>query len=394
MNARSNATVKELVLNAYRGAPGWREWFDSHGIDLREISSEADLCRIPVLRKAQLPELQRKRPPFAGLYAGEGQPPRVFLSPGPIYDPQPEGDDPWRFAAALLRVGFAPGDIVLNAFSYHLSPAGFMFDLALRSFRATVLPTGTGNTELLVGMLKDLQVTGYAGTPSYLRALIQRAEEAGLRFGEEIHLSKAFFTAEPIPADFPQWCEERGIRFGEAYGIADAGCIAHRCHPEIGLQVAPHVLVQICDPETGQPVAEEEVGEIVVTVFDYSYPLIRFGTGDLSRWLPGEKGRKIAGVLGRTGDGVKVRGMFVYRQQLDQVIRKYPEVEYYQAEVVSAGGKDELRINLELAASAADGLVERLAEHLREVLRVKAELAIAQPGTLDRAQAALRDTRK
>jgi phenylacetate-CoA ligase len=394
MNGQKNGRIAELLLHAYRCAPGWREWFDRHGIDPREISSEDDLCSVPVLRKSQLTELQRQRPPFAGLYAGEGQPARVFLSPGPIYDPQPNGEDPWRFATALLRVGFSPGDVVLNEFSYHLSPAGFMFDQALRSFRATVLPTGTGNTELLVGMLKDLRASGYVGTPSYLRAIVQRAEEAGLRFGEEIFLAKAFFTAEPIPADFPPWCEERGIRFGEAYGIADAGCIAYRCHPETGLQVEPHVLVQLCDPDSGQPVAGEELGEIVVTVFDPDYPLIRFGTGDLSRWLPGETGRKIAGVLGRTGDGVKVRGMFVYRQQLDQVFKQYPEVGYYLAEVVGGGGKDQLRISLELAASEPGGLLERLAEHLREVLRVKAELCLVQAGTLDRSLPVLRDLRK
>lgn len=223
------------------------------------------MCRLPVLRKTELPRMQRSNPPFAGLYVGE--PERIFLSPGPIYDPQPAGDDPWRFAKALAHAGFTRGDVVLNTFSYHLSPAGFMFDKALCSLGATVVPTGTGNTELLVGMLDELRATGYVGTPSYLRALVQRAEEAGLRFGAEIRLGKAFFTAEPIPVDFADWCGERGIRFGEAYGTADAGCLAYRSQNETGLHLEESVLVQVCDPETGQPVAQGEIGEMVITLW-------------------------------------------------------------------------------------------------------------------------------
>jgi phenylacetate-CoA ligase len=386
-----SSRISELIRHAYESAPGWRDWFQQNGINPREIETESDLCRIPVLHKTDLPRLQQSNPPFGGLYAGN--PERIFLSPGPIYDPQPAGDDPWRFSKALAHAGFARGDIVLNTFSYHLSPAGFMFDKALRSLEATVVPTGVGNTELLVGMLRDLRATGYVGTPSYLRALIQRAEETGLRCGEEIHLYKAFFTAEPIPADFTDWCAERGIRFGEAYGTADAGCLAYRSQQETGLQLEENVLIQVCDPETGKPVAEGEIGEMVITVFDRQYPLIRFGTGDLSRWLPGQSGCRLAGVLGRVGDGVKVRGMFVYRQQLEQVLAVYPDVRCYRADVFSDGGKDVLQISLEVSEAAADDLLEKMSEHLRQVLRVKAELRLVPPDSLDRTQKVLQDHR-
>ncbi len=391
MSRLTRERISDLVLHAYEAAPGWRDRFDQNGLDPKEIETEEDLCRLPVLRKTELPLLQRQRPPFAGLFVGV--PERIFLSPGPIYDPQPPGEDPWRFARALAHSGFTAEDVVLNTFSYHLSPAGFMFDKALATLGAQVVPTGVGNTELLVGMLKDLRVTGYVGTPSYLRALFQRAEETGLRYGEELVLRKAFFTAEPVPADFTDWCGERGIVFGEAYGTADAGCIAYRNQGELGLQLQEHVLVQICDPESGETVGEEEIGEMVITVFDPQYPLLRFGTGDLSRWLPGQFGRKIAGVLGRTGDGVKVRGMFVYRQQLEQVLAQYAEVDYLQAEVFTESGKDVLLVSLEMAEVPAEAALEAMGEHLRQILRVKPDLRHVWPGSLDRSQKVLQDKR-
>jgi phenylacetate-CoA ligase len=385
--------LRPFLEYAYEHAPGWRAWFDQHGIQPGEIVTESDLARVPVLKKAQLPALQQKNLPFAGLYAGGGLPQRIYLSPGPIYDPQPGGDDPWRFAQALSRVGFARGDVVLNAFSYHLSPAGFMFDYALRSLQAAVVPTGVGNTELLVPLLRDLRATGYVGTPGYFRALIQRAEEAGLAFEKDILIQKAFFTAEPIPDGFADWCEARHIRFGEAYGTADAGCIAYRFHPETGMQIESQVLLQICDPVTGQPVSADQPGEIVITVLDLAYPLIRLGTGDLSRWLPEHPDSRIAGVLGRVGDGVKVRGMFVYRQQIDQVLGQYPLVTCYQAKVTNDRGKDELLITVEMDGGPNTEMLDRISDHLREVLRVRAELSWVQPGTLDRGKNVLNDSR-
>jgi phenylacetate-CoA ligase len=391
MNVGNTNRLSELIRLAYELAPGWRQWFDQHGINPQEIETAEDLLTIPVLRKTELPRLQQAAPPFAGLYVGA--PERIFLSPGPIYDPQPAGEDPWRFSTPLAHAGFGSDDIVLNTFSYHLSPAGFMFDKALRTLGASVAPTGVGNTELLVQMLRELRVTGYTGTPSYLRSLLQRAEETGMRFGEEIHLRKAFFTAEPLPPDFANWCRERGIAFGEAYGTADAGCVAYRKHDEQGLQLEANVLVQICDPQTGELLADGEVGELVITVFDHQYPLIRFGTGDLSRWLPGESERKIAGVLGRVGDGVKVRGMFVYRQQMEQVLAQYPEVDYFQADVFSHGGKDVLQISLETTGSSMEGLLETIGDNLRQILRVKAELRTVAPGSLDRSRKILEDQR-
>ncbi|UFJ41598.1 AMP-binding protein [Brevibacillus humidisoli] len=412
---QSDQRLQELIRYAYDNAAGWRERLDGLRIAPEEVVCEADLARIPVLRKEQLPALQRRSPPFAGLLAGQSLPARIFLSPGPIYDPQPAGDDPWRFARSLADVGFRSGDIVLNTFSYHLSPAGFMFDSALRKLQATVIPAGVGNTELFIPLLRDLAVTGYVGTPSYFLSLLKRAEQEGFRFGEEICLSKAFFTAEPLPPELPLWCEQRGINFGEAYGTADVGCIAYRVHPLAGLLVQPDVLVQICDPSTGTPLQPGEAGEVVITLFDSLYPLIRFGTGDLSRWLDESKTR-LAGIVGRVGDGVKVRGMFVYQQQLDQVFARFPQVACYQANVTRMEGRDQLEIQVELTDGerTADGsgradhsfhpsnntanredhpLLSQVAERIREVTRVKAVVTPVAYGKLDRTNQRFHDQR-
>ncbi|MBO8163761.1 MAG: AMP-binding protein [Brevibacillus sp.] len=399
--SRDTERLRSLVRHAYENSKGWRNRLDEQGISPEQIVTEDDLVRLPVLRKEQLPALQRQFPPFAGLAVDEPPPVRIFLSPGPIYDPQPGGEDPWRFAPALAETGFGDGDVVLNTFSYHLSPAGFMFDSALRALRAAVVPTGVGNTELLVGMLRDLAVTGYVGTPSYFLALGKRAEQEGFRFGRDIRLCKAFFTAEPLPAELADWCRERSIAFGEAYGTADAGCIGYRVHPERGLRIQEDVLIQICDPDSGEPLPPGEVGEVVITLFDEVYPLIRFATGDLSCWLDEEKSR-LAGVLGRVGDGVKVRGMFIYRQQLDNVLNGFPQVFRYQAVVSREEGRDHLEIRVELkdghankhgSFAAPDETLTRIAERVREVTRIRAAVTMVPPGTLEDSVQRLCDVR-
>lgn len=378
-------TVAELLVYACEHSSFWRERI--HGKPFTEI---------PVLKKGDLTRIQSKQPPFGGLFVSEiYEAVRIFLSPGPIYDVQGTEGDFWRFAEALETAGFGPGDIVQNTFSYHLSPAGMMFDSALRKLGATVIPAGVGNTDLQVQVLRDCQVTGYVGTPSFLATLLARAKDQGYRMGQELQLQKTFFTAEKLAPSLRREWEDLGIRIFEGYGTADAGCIAYEDGTHPGLKVASSVYLEICDPSTGKSVPVGEIGEVVVTVLDRAYPLIRFGTGDLSNWLPESAGTYISGVLGRVGDGVKVRGMFVHLKQFAPVLEKAAWVSYYQAVVTREGTLDQFTIYLENEGVVKTGeeTLTTLKEALRERIRVKPELKIVPPGTLARNEPQLRDKR-
>lgn len=390
-----NYTLQEIIQYAYQHAEGWKKRLDECGVKPDEIKEADDLVRIPVLRKDRLPEVQRNHYPFGGLAtAGASQMARIFMSPGPIYDPQAVDGDYWRFSEALSAAGFGEGDIVQNTFSYHLSPAGFMFDSALRKLGAAVVPAGVGNSELQVQIMKDVGVTGFVGTPSYLAALLEKAEELGMDPARDFRLNKAFFTAEKLSSSLRQQFESLGISVSEGYGTADAGCIAYQTGDEAGLKVTPSAIVQICDTETGEPIRSHgEMGEVVVTLLDKAYPLIRFGTGDLSAWVEGKEGDRIVGVLGRVGDGVKVRGMFVHKQQIDSVIKEFPEVEYYQAVVTREDHRDQFTLQVECGNMASFD-EENLLKRLKDVLRVTPSIVQVESGSLDRDETQLVDRRK
>ncbi|URT69280.1 phenylacetate--CoA ligase family protein [Cytobacillus firmus] len=380
--------LKKVIYHAYKNASGFKKRLDDACISPGDIQTLKDLEKIPVLKKDRLPELQSADQPFGGFAAVKpNEMERIFMSPGPIYDPQTTGKDFWRFSEALKKAGFGEGDIVQNTFSYHLSPAGFMFDSALRELGATVIPAGTGNRELQIQIMKDVRVTGYVGTPSFFNLLLHSIEEKGWKIGNEIAVNKVFFTAEMLTEQMRKRCEDNGISVYEGYGTADCGCIAFEDKQGPGLRITDSAIVQICDPQTGSEVTDGE-GEVVVTLFDKSYPLIRFGTGDLSRWVKGNEGKRIAGVLGRVSDGIKVKGMFVREKQLARVLNEagFP---VFQAVVTNEQGQDQIKIFIE----SEEGLNSELASKIQNVIRVKPILELTASGSIKKDEKKLVDKR-
>jgi phenylacetate-CoA ligase len=341
------------------------------------IETVEELHRLPVLPKDSLPELQRAHPPLGGLLGATASVVRLFASPGPIYEPQLAGEDPWHWGPALAACGIGPGDVVLNCFSYHLSPAGAMFDEACRSVGAVVVPAGVGGLDVQAQVVEELGVTAYVGLPSYLSALIEKYDAAGLAPGRW-RLTKALVTAEPLPPALRADLRRRVATVLMAYGTAECGLIAFETSPEQGLQLAPTVYVEVCDPSSGEPVLAGEPGEVVVSVLHEDYPLLRLGTGDVSRWVVDAEGPdgapRLAGVLGRVGAAVKVRGMFVYPHQASRVVQSLQDLgaETGRFVVERTGERDVLRLEL-VAGPGSDE------EHLREaaVDRARAMLRLA-----------------
>ncbi|HHY72544.1 MAG TPA: phenylacetate--CoA ligase [Bacillus bacterium] len=385
--------LEQIIQYAYDHAEGFRKWMHKANVKPSEIRTREDLGKLPVLKKEDLPALQKDNAPFGGLATvAASKMARIFMSPGPIYDPQPLDGDSWRFSEALKAAGFHEQDIVQNTFSYHLSPAGFMFDSALRKLGATVIPAGIGNKELQVQVMKDLGVTGYVGTPSFLAILLDTVEEKGWRPGSEIKLTKAFFTAEMVTAELRKRCQTFGIEVYEGYGTADCGLIAYEDKAGPGLKITETALVQLCNPLTGEelPLGEDcGEGEVVVTLFDENYPLIRFGTGDLSRWVQGFEGQRLAGVLGRVSDGIKVKGMFVREKQLTTVLSELG-YENYQAVVTRESSQDRFEIFIEAGESFESGIVEKI----KDVIRVTPTIIAVPIGSLERDCKKLIDKRK
>ncbi|WP_017755279.1 phenylacetate--CoA ligase family protein [Calidifontibacillus oryziterrae] len=384
--------LQNLLQRAYENADGFRKRMSETGITLEDIHSIDDLYKLPILKKEDLPELQQNVSPFGGFTTiPANQTARIFMSPGPIYDPQAIEEDNWRFAEALAVAGFNNEDIVQNTFSYHLSPAGFMFDSALRSLGATVIPAGTGNRDLQIQVMKDLRVTGYVGTPSFLALLLDAAEEKGWSVGNEIKLQKAFFTAEMVTAEIRERCNKGKIAVYEGYGTADCGLIAFDDKNGPGLKISKSVIVQICDPATGEPVTDSE-GEVVVTVYDHFYPLIRFGTGDLSRWVDGYVGERIAGVLGRVSDGVKVKGMFVREKQLTTLMNElgFPN---YQAVVTRVKNQDQIEIFIEAKEIIGEEQIVELVAKIKDVIIVTPVVTVSYDRKLAEAEKRLVDER-
>ncbi|HYF64907.1 MAG TPA: AMP-binding protein, partial [Herpetosiphonaceae bacterium] len=298
-----------------------RQRLAAAGIDGAGLESLEQLNRLPLLRKDDLRQIQAAQPPFGGLL---GVPPeqlaRIFQSPGPIYDPQGHGADYWGWREAFAAAGLVPGDIAMICFSYHLTPAGQMFDDSARALGCVAIPAGIGNQEQQLLALLHTGATAYVGLPSYLKALL----DTSARQNVPLSLRKAFVCAEPLPPSLRQSLESAGINVQQGYGTADLGCVAYECELKDGMHLRDDLIVQICDPASEQPLPDGEVGEIVVTTLNPVYPMVRFGTGDLSA-LSGEPcgcGRpsaRLLGIRGRVGQGIKVRGLFVYPHQLAAV---------------------------------------------------------------------------
>lgn len=379
----------DFVRFAYENSPAVRDKFTTAGLKPGDIRGTEDLPRLPLTRKSDLSARQQAAPPFGGFLAvPQERLQRIFASPGPIYDPQGEGEDYWRWGEALAAAGFEAGEIVQNTFSYHLTPAGFMFDGALRSLGCVVVPAGVGNTELQAQIMRDLQVNGYIGVPSFLYALIKKAEELG--FVSELKLRRAWITAERLSEELRTLLREKyGISVFQGYGTADTGCVAYEC-PEIkGLHLARDVVVEIVDPQTGEPVPDGEVGEIVITLMVPTYPLLRLASGDLSAFIAepcacGRPGKRLVGILGRAAAGVKVRGLFLYPHQVSELAGEFPQIKSLRAVVTQQDFRDELALEAELAPGAAEDpeLTATIAARAKDLLRLKAEVFFVPPGTI------------
>lgn len=387
--ARFDGQVRDMVAYAYEHAPAVRRILDGAGLTPADVQSVDDLARVPITRKDDLIELQRAAPPFGGfLGVPLSQLKRVYQSPGPLYDPEGLKQDYWRWAQALEEAGFRAGDIVQNTVSYHLTPLGFMFDAALRALGCVVVPAGPGNTETQLQIIRELSVTGFTGVPSYLMTLIQRAEEQGLSWQRDVGITKAFVAAEPFPPSLRQAFAVRGITVREGYGTAETGNLGFECRAATGWHIPEDVIVQVIDLNTGKPAPAGQEGEVVVTLLEETYPLIRFGTGDLSALNAeacacGRRSPRLVGWLGRAGQAVKVRGMFVHPRQLAQVMQRFPAVGRYQAVVDRPGTMDELTVLLEPAPDTSlEPHLANIGEALHEMLKVRAQLTVVASGTL------------
>ncbi len=400
--ARRRRLSKRLVSAvawAWKKAPALRRALEEKGIRPGRVRGIADLARLPVLRKDDLPRLQGSDPPFGGLLGIEpGRLARIFMSPGPMYDPQGDVEDYWRFRHALAAAGFRKGDVAHNAASYHLTPLGFMLDAGARSLGCAVIPAGVGQTDLQIRVAHHVGATCYLGLPSFLHTLLTRARE----MGTPLRLEVAFVIAEMLPESLRAELEGTfGVRVLQGYGTADLGCMAYECSEKGGWHVHPEMIVEVLDPVSGAPAAPGQPGEVVGTLFDRAYPLLRFATGDLSALGPEERCRcgrtapKLQGLLGRVGDGVKVKGMFVRGGQLAEVLKRFPEVKRFQAVVTRVEQKDILEYLLELAAPAADeaGLAARIGEALREEVKVRGEARVVPAGSIPEGAKRIDDRR-
>ncbi|RMG93891.1 MAG: phenylacetate--CoA ligase family protein [Chloroflexi bacterium] len=377
-----DAKLRESVRYAYEHAPAVKARFDQAGVTPDDIQGVADLPKLPILQKDEVVRIQQANPPFGGMLARPvSEVSHIFFSPGPIYEPAPEeNESAWDVAMACLRrSGFEAGDVVLNSFSYHLVPAGFLFDRALTRLGCTVVPGGVGNSDLQLKMMLDLQVTGYAGTPSFLMSLIRKAEEQGLDFRKTFKLRKAIVSAEPFPPSLRQQLESYGLTIGNAYGTAEFGLLAINLGDGMAMQLLPEPIVEVVDPETGQPVGAGETGEVVVTNFSRVYPLIRLGTGDMAVNVdpkPGESRQEERAIIlvGRSGDAVKVRGMFVHPNQLRFAARQVAGVTAVQGVVTRPDLKDFFTVRAEVEATVDETAVaEQLKQTIRNLCRVRVD---------------------
>lgn len=380
---RLGARLRETVAHAFERAPRFRRSLEAAGLSPAEVRGLDDLARLPVVRKDALVAAQQAEPPFAGLAAVEtGRLAHVFMSPGPIFDPQGTAEDFWRFRHGYAAAGFRAGDVVLCSASYHLTPLGFMLDSACRALGCAVIPGGVGMTEQQLKAASHLGATGYTGTPSFLFQLLQKARETGV----SLHFEVAWVVAEMLPESLRADIEAFGIRCLQGYGTADLGCIAYECTEKGGWHLHPDCIVEVLDLETGREAAPGQPGELTATIFDRDYPLVRFATGDLvslSTAGPCPCGRttpKVAGLLGRVGDAVKVKGMFVRASQMEKVLKGFPEAGRFRAVVTREQHLDRLEYEVEAAGDAA--LAARLAEALAAEIKVRGEVRLVAPGGL------------
>jgi phenylacetate-CoA ligase len=387
--------LPQQIAHAKRVAPYFARLLAE--VDPARVTSRAALAKLPVTRKSDLTEMQRAAPPFGGLAStAPGAIARVFASPGPIYDPEGRGPDWWRFARAMHAAGFRAGDLVYNTFAYHFTPAGFMVDGGARALGCPVFPAGVGQTEQQLATIAALRPVAYVGTPSFLKILLEKADELK---ADVSSLTKALVGGEGLlPAVRAQF-EARGIRTFQLYASADLGMIAYESPAREGWIVDEGVIVEIVRPGTGEPVPEGEVGEVVVTAFNPDYPLIRFATGDLSAALPGASpcGRtnmRIRGWMGRADQTAKLRGMFVRPSQVAEVLKRHPEILRARLVLDHDDQKNDRMVLRCEARAGGEELARALIASIRDVIRLRGEVEFVAPGSLPNDGKVIEDLRK
>jgi phenylacetate-CoA ligase len=389
------AALPKQIANAQKNAAGFAKILA--GVPAGDITSRAALAQLPVTRKSDLKDLQHASPSFGGLNATPaGKLARIFISPGPIYDPEGRREDYWRMARPLFAAGIRAGDVVQNCFSYHFTPAASMMEGGLLKLGCAVIPAGIGQTEMQVAAIVDLKPSGYVGTPSFLKIIVEKALESGADISS---LKRAVVGAEALPATLRAWLNEQGIRTLQIYATADLGNVAYESEAMEGMILDEDVIVELVRPGTGDPVKEGEVGEVVVTTLNPDYPLIRFGIGDLSAILTGISpcGRtnlRIKGWMGRADQTTKVKGLFVHPSQVAEVVRRHPEILKARLVVDNAAGQDRMTLLCEVRDATALDLAKGIVDSIRDVTKLRGEVAFKAPGELANDGKVIDDVRK
>ncbi|MBU1248342.1 MAG: phenylacetate--CoA ligase family protein [Proteobacteria bacterium] len=378
--------LKELLTYAYRYSEDVKKRFDRAQFNVDKFKVLADIKHIPIIKKKELIFLQSMGPRLGGLLTKDlGELRRVFLSPGPIFDPEDRTDDYWGWTEGFYAAGFRSGDVSQITLNYHLAPAGLMFEEPLKNLSCAVIPAGPGNTSSQIEIMQKLRVTGYVGTPSYLMHLAQKAEEMGLSLRKDLFMEVAFVTGEKFSEKMRTTLEKKfDCIMRQGYGTADVGCIGYECFHKTGLHLSNRAFVEICHPDTGIPLKDGEVGEIVVTAFNKTYPLIRLATGDLgylsrSPCQCGRTSPRLGGIVGRVDTTARIKGMFVYPHQVEQVMAQFEEIKRWQIEVTNPGGVDEMVLNIESGSFKRE---DELLHTFRERIKLRPILKILAPGTL------------
>jgi phenylacetate-CoA ligase len=395
--AQLMAALPAQVAHARQASKAFARILADH--DAADVASRSALAKLPVTRKHELLELQkagRDTDPFGGFATIVRGPamPRIYASPGPIYEPEGSTRDYWRVGRALYSAGFRAGDLVHNSFSYHMTPGAFIMESGAHAVGCTVFPAGVGQTEQQLQAIAELRPVAYTGTPSFLRILVEKAQEMNADIGS---MKKGMVGGEACPPSLRGWFAERGLDVYQSYATADLGLIAYETGSRQGMVVDEGVIVEIVRPGTGDPVAEGEVGEVVVTTLNPAYPLVRFGTGDLSALLPGvdptgRTNQRIRGWLGRADQTTKIRGMFVHPGQVADIARRFPEI--VKARLVVSGEMANDVMTLQVEASATpQGLDARIGDAIRDVTKLRGDVQLLAPGSLPNDGKVIEDAR-
>ena len=394
------AALPAQVAHAKAKAPAFVELLK--GVDAASVNSRNALAQLPVIRKTELLERQKASRAaggnvfggFSTLGFGQGMT-RVFASPGTIYEPEGARADYWRMARTMFAAGFRPGELIHNCFSYHFTPAGSMMETGAHALGCTVFPGGIGQTEQQVTAMAELQPAGYIGTPSFLKIILEKAAEMGVALPS---VRKALVSGEAFPPSLRDWMTAHGVDAHQCYATADVGLIAYETASREGLVLDEGVIVEIVRPGTGDPVPEGEVGELVITTLNPDYPLIRFGTGDLSAILPGtcptgRTGQRIKGWMGRADQTTKIRGMFVHPGQVAEIVKRFPEVSKARLVVTGEMANDQMALHVETARLSDDALKARVSEAVRDVTKLRGDVHLVAQGSLANDGKVIEDAR-